>query len=329
MKKVIGVLLVFLMFLSFFSLFLSSYVFSNEALTLSRENTYEINAVLDASMVLQKEIKSSISFLLLYLAFSVPEHEENYYLSLERAKEGAKNLRSFLRGKEQLKEMDFLDSSLEAFGNAGENLLNIHDDNPEGFVLGEYDDLSKIAIDSSFDMMDSTFQIAKVNIIDYGLGINLISNRIELILASYYWGTGNDKESYFEELENLNESLFKYYNLPKKDQSSVEDIFEEMNDKYDNLDFYASKIIQLVEDGTERSPEDLKVILPFVSSTNDLMDLSNELATRSFPSKLNVIDQIGKFEKLFNYVNWISLGVFMVSFILFLIFYFGRKEGNK
>jgi hypothetical protein len=326
MKKIIGIFLVGLMLLSFLSLFCSSYFLANKALILSEENVYEINVVLDSSMVLQKDLKSTVSFLLLYLAFSNPEHKDNFYIFLDKSKEDSMVLDSFVRSEDQKKEVQNLKDSLESLEIAGDNLLRIHEKNPGGFILGEYDELSNIVINSASNIMDSSFQISKVNIIDYGLGINLISNKIELTLASYYWGTIDNKNVYLMELDMLNKSILKYYDLPLKDRKQIRDIFEKMQETFENLDYNGNEILKLVERGVKRSPEDLKIILPYVASTNELMNYSNQLTTRSYPSKLDVKEKIDSLIKIFNLINLISLIVFLISFFIFFIFHFWKKK---
>jgi len=277
-------------------------------------------------MDLQRDIKSSVSYLLLFLAFFNPDDKTQYFNYLDRVESDINNLESVIKTQDQKQELSKLVPSFNAFKSAGQGLLDIQEKSPYDFALKKHDVLSKSLIDSSFLIMDSASRVANIEILNYALGINVVATKIELTLASYYWGTYESKDKYFEELAELQEKISKYEDLSLKSQEKIQDVVDRMKRDYLQLDEKGGKIVELVLSGAERTPSDFEIIGPYVEATNLIMDSSRMLVEEDFLDKEIYFNDLKKLKLKLNIIRISSLIVFLTSFTWFMFLIFKKKK---
>lgn len=308
-----------LSFLLFLFILIMSFVFPYEVFNFQQKNDYNFNFVLTSCLDIQSGIKEADSFLLLYLAFSQPEHKKAYEKSLEKVEKNLVVLENSLRG-ESLRELNLLKSSLTSFKSSSDRLLEFHKNDPEGFKTDKYDGIAKTTIDASFSVMNSAYDIASVSLMDYGLVVNRPANIIELTLASYYWGFDEYKEKYYEQLQILNESINYYYTLPEKNQEDIRETYEEIIKNYNDLEVAGQMIIDEIEIDRSKNIADTRNILPFVIATSSVKDLASKIVTDNFPEGSDYIYILKDKMKLYNMILIIAGSLFILIF-LYSIYY--------
>lgn len=304
----------------------TSYYYENKISKIEKENRYDMDSILTISMNLQSEIKASSSFLLMYFAFLNPEHRANHLDLVKVINTEISELEKVVKSESQKKDLLRLKSSFKSFELSSVALLNLHDQEPEDFISGKYDTLTRALIDSTFTMMGLVSEISNIEIMNYALGINGVSNRIELTLASYYWGTSEYKNSYLEELDALYEKIYKYEELSLDSKEELSLIFSEMEEEYKQLDFFGGQIVELVDSGVERTPKDLEIIIPYVEMTNALMADSSGLVMKDFPKNTDYFLEVRMLERISMIVSIVFYSILLLFYFLFFIYFFGKKK---
>ena len=297
----------FLLFVSFI------FYFYMEKDSLIESESYGFKDVLNQTILIQNDAKESSSYLLMYLAFGIEEHRELFFSKINSLKENV-NFLEKISSEDISGQIVELDTLVYRFEESGVALLDIYDSNPLNFKNEKYDALARLMVDYNYKISDVAYNIGKIDIIRYGLGVSNEASKVELVLGAFYWGVDDNKELYEKEKDYLKNEILYYDQLSLKDKENVGLDYELMLDYYRELDLYGEEIIKIVESGEEKKVEHLDSIIPYVEATSKIRDVGAGIVFDNLGKEVDILAQNKKWNNLF-------LTLFFLFFVLFCILF--------